>query len=76
VKARRGERALEKTLALGADKLLLGAEVLDSFNAKTALGTAIGIQRHRYFLCVANHPLSLLYRQEAIGAASFRFRER
>ena len=43
VQARRGQRTLQHALAHGADKLLLGAEVLYLFKAVAALGTAIGI---------------------------------
>ena len=43
VQARRSERTLQHTLTHGADKLLLGAEVLDFFKTVAALSTAIGI---------------------------------
>jgi hypothetical protein len=43
-----GERALKHTLALGADKLRLGTEVLDFFKSVAALGAAIGIQRQSF----------------------------
>ena len=43
VQARRGERTLQHALANGADKFLLGFEVLDFFKSVAALSTAIGI---------------------------------
>jgi hypothetical protein len=43
VQARRGERTFQHALANGADKLLLGFEVLDFFKSVAALGTTIGI---------------------------------
>jgi hypothetical protein len=43
VQARRGERTLQHALANGADKFLLGFDVLDFFKSVAALSTAIGI---------------------------------
>ena len=40
---RHGEHALQRALALGADSLGFGSEVLDFFNAVAALGTTIDI---------------------------------
>ena len=45
VQARRGQRALQHSLADRAHHLLLGAEALDLLKVMAALGTAIRIQR-------------------------------
>ncbi len=44
MKPRRGERALQQAVAIGAFGLLLGGEVLDFFKLMAALGAAVGIQ--------------------------------
>lgn len=43
MESRRGERALQRTVALGADQFRVGAEVLNFLKAMAALGAAIGI---------------------------------
>ena len=48
MEARRGERALELTIAFRANQFRLGGEVLYFFEAVAALGAAIGIQRQGF----------------------------
>ncbi len=64
VEARGCERTLKRGIAaFGTDELGLSGEVLDFFEAVTALGAAIGIQRQGFSTLPENHAIEPLYRQ-------------